>query len=61
MEYEIEDDEALFDESTNPSLDHRDADKAPAGRASARHADPAEKRKLQKGELIPEEEEHQLA
>ena len=63
MEYEIRDEgeDALFDESTNPSLDHRDEDKAPAGRASARHADPAEKRKLQKGELIPEEEEHQLA
>ena len=46
MEYEISDqgEDALFDGSTNPSLDLRDADQAPAGRASARLADPAEKR-----------------
>ena len=58
MEYEIEDDEALFDESTNPSL-KRDEDEEDLRR---RHPDPSDKRKLQKGELIPDEEdEHQLA
>jgi len=46
MEYEISDQDVLFDDSTNPSLPH--PDKADA------------KRKLQKAELIPEEEE-QLA
>ena len=55
MEYEIKDGEdALFDDSTNPSLDHRD-DKP------ARAKPGPDKRKLQRGELIPEEEEHQLA
>ena len=56
MEYELRDGEdALFDDSTNPSLDHRE-DRP----AKAKPAVP-DKRKLQKGELIPEEEEHQLA
>jgi hypothetical protein len=56
MEYEIKDGEdALFDDSTNPSLDHRD-DKPAKGKPEA-----PDKRKLQRGELIPEEEEHQLA
>jgi len=51
MEYEIRDGEdALFDSSTNPSLEHRDPQPAKL-----------DKRKLQKAELIPEEEEHQLA
>ena len=55
MEYEIRDGEdALFDDSTNPSLDHRDHKPAKGKPA-------ADKRKLQRGELIPEEEEHQLA
>jgi hypothetical protein len=57
MEYEIKDGEdALFDDSTNPSLDHRD-DKPAKGKPEA-----PDKRKLQRGELIPEEEEeYQLA
>ncbi len=60
MEYEIQDGEqALFDDSTNPSLDDRPelVDKRPA---KGRQADPADKRRLQVAELIPEEE-HQLA
>ena len=58
MEYEIEDGDVLFDDSTNPSLKHDDY-AAPLRR---RHPEPADKRTLQKGELIPEEEdEHQLA
>ena len=60
MEYEIEDqgEDVLFGDSTNPSLKHDD-DAAPLRR---RHPEPADKRTLQKGELIPEEEdEHQLA
>jgi len=61
MEYEIRDGEdALFDDSTNPSLDHRD-EKPAKGRPAARHSAEADRRKLQKAELIPEEEEHQLA
>ena len=61
MEYEIRDGEdALFDDSTNPSLDHRD-EKLAKAKPAARHPAEADKRKLQKAELIPEEEEHQLA
>ena len=59
MEYEIrqEGEDALFDDSTNPSLRHEDE---PALRR--RHGETADKRKLQKAELIPEEEEEtQLA
>jgi hypothetical protein len=59
MEYEIrqEGEDALFDDSTNPSLRHED-DEA----LRRRHPVPADKRKLQKAELIPEEEEEtQLA
>ena len=61
MEYEIPDEgeDGLFDPSTNPSLLHRDD--SPARRRPGPHPDPADKRKLQKAELIPEEEEHQLA
>jgi hypothetical protein len=56
MEYELKDGEdALFDDSTNPSLDHSDQTKVKAKPAAP------DKRKLQKAELIPEEEEHQLA
>ena len=59
MEYELiqEGEDALFDHSTNPSL-------KPLGEElllRRRPPHPADKRKLQKGELIPEEEEHQLA
>jgi len=49
MEYEIEDETRLFDDSTNPSLKRR--------RATARTVSPLERRKLQKAELIPEEED----
>jgi hypothetical protein len=60
MEYEISDVERLFDDSTNPSLlpENRTAQHS-VGSAKPQ-ADPADKRKLQKAELIPEEE-HQLA
>ena len=61
MEYEIRDGEdALFDDSTNPSLDHRE-EKLAKGKPAAPHPAETDKRKLQKAELIPEEEEHQLA
>ena len=59
MEYEISDqgEDWLFDDSTNPSL--KPDEEEPLRR---RHLVPADKRKLQKAELIPEEEdEHQLA
>ena len=61
MEYEISDEgeDALFDDSTNPSLLHRD--EPPAERRPGSRPDPADARKLQKAELIPEEDEHQLA
>jgi len=57
MEYEIADEQALFDDSANPS-------QKPQPRQSARHqplphprdAAPV-KKDLQKAELIPEEEE----
>ena len=49
MEYEIQDEQVLFDESTNPSL--LPDDHAPVPRR------PAERHKVQKGEFIPEEEE----
>ena len=51
MEYEIEHqgEHALFDESTNPSLDGDDEEAAFFRRT--------DKRTRQKGELIPEEEE----
>ncbi len=57
MEYEIEDDEALFDESTNPSLDHGTrTGRTDRKRASRPNAAP-DKRKEQKGVHIPEEEQ----
>ena len=59
MEYEIAQEDLLFDESTNPSLKHDEDDEALMLRR--RHPEPADKRKLQKAELIPEEEETQLA
>jgi hypothetical protein len=63
MEYEIvqEGEEMLFDDSTNPSLEHGTKRPAKPQAAKGPHAEPADKRKLQKAELIPEEEEHQLA
>lgn len=58
MEYEIKDqgEDALFDDSTNPSLKPDEEDES----LRRRHPEPADKRKLQKAELIPEEDE-QLA
>ena len=50
MEYEIEDEDLLFDPSTNPSL----------MLAERRARDRADRRRLQRAEDIPEEEE-QLA
>ncbi len=55
MEYEISDEGRLFDESTNPSQQHDTRRPRVSGRD-----DPAARRKEQKGEHIPEEEE-QLA
>lgn len=62
MEYEIQDqgEDVLFDDSTNPSLKPEPDSREPRG-AAKRHAEPTDKRKLQKAELIPEEEEQQLA
>jgi hypothetical protein len=58
MEYEIEEGEhALFDDSTNPSLkyEHRQATRH---QSSVRPEDyPAEKRRMQKAVLIPDEED----
>ena len=50
MEYEIEDEQVLFDDSTNPSLKRK--------RQSAHIAPPSppQKRKKQDAVLIPEEE-----
>jgi len=50
MEYEMEDEARLFDDSTNPSLKRRQ-------RTPARETAPRDRPKLQKAELIPEEEE----
>jgi len=68
MEYEIENEgeDWLFDDSTNPSLKpetDRAISKEPPRRPEDDPADtPADRPKLQKAELIPEEEdEHQLA
>jgi hypothetical protein len=57
MEYEIQDqgEDVLFDDSTNPSL-KPDEDEAARQRATPLK----DRRALQKGELIPEEEEQQL-
>jgi hypothetical protein len=66
MEYEISDEEVLFDESTNPSLKKRDRQsvhlQSPA-RRPARHTRKGEvlPEEGQKAEVIPEEEEQQAA
>lgn len=54
MEYEINEEEALFDDSTNPSLEHRPepAKKPPVSPPNAA----PDKAKAQKGVHIPEEE-----
>ena len=57
MEYEISDEERLFDDSTNPSLKHEAEHPVRKASTVKRQADPADKRKLQKAELIPEEEQ----
>ena len=61
MEYEIEDESALFDDSTNPSLERHP--EAPAKKTTANPQKPVlASWKTQKAEHIPEEEpEHQLA
>ena len=60
MEYEIQDqgEDVLFDESTNPSL--KQDDEAPVRDRKAQTPQ-GDKRKVQTAELIPEEEEQQLA
>ena len=58
MEYEIGDEERLFDPSTNPSLEHRHS--PPPWQKPARTAgyhDSQEVRRVQKAVLIPEEEQ----
>ena len=56
MEYEIEEDGLLFDKSTNPSLEHEQR-QAIDNRSPVRPGDkPKDNRRLQKAELIPEEE-----
>ena len=62
MEYEISDqgEEWLFDDSTNPSLQQGDKPDVKREPVTGPHPDPAAKRKLQRAELIPEEE-HQFA
>jgi hypothetical protein len=50
MEYEMEDEARLFDDSTNPSLKRK-------LRPAPRTMTPRDRRSLQKGELIPEEED----
>jgi hypothetical protein len=57
MEYEIEDEDVLFDDSTNPSLDKRPPQSAHIQPPAAPQRRRIEKRS-QKGELIPEEEEY---
>ena len=57
MEYEIEDESGLFDESTNPSLETKPPQSAHIQPPAAPQRHRVDK-KPQKGELIPEEEEH---
>jgi hypothetical protein len=55
MEYEIEEEGELLDESNNPSLDHS-TKQAIKNQSSVKPEDyPLADRKLQKAELIPEE------
>ena len=49
--------ERLFDDSTNPSLLHGSERHEPPRRSSKPQGDPADKRKDQKAEVIPEEEQ----
>ena len=57
MEYEIEDDALLFDDSTNPSLRYGHKPTVDNPSPAKPKDDPAEKRRLQKAELMPDEEE----
>ena len=54
MEYEIESETVLFDPSTNPSLD-----RAPSHVARDRRT--PDRRRPQRAEVIPEDEEQQAA
>ncbi|MEO6152128.1 MAG: hypothetical protein ABIT09_07105 [Croceibacterium sp.] len=56
MEYEIEDQCALFDASTNPSLQAPASPGAPGRRAKAKREFNSDDRKRQRGEAIPEED-----
>jgi hypothetical protein len=53
MEYEICDEERLFDDSTNPSLQ---LERYRPARSVKPQGDPADRRAKRKGEIIPEEE-----
>jgi hypothetical protein len=54
MEYELEEDALLFDDSTNPSLEHQQR-RPSEGPTAPRDLAPV-KRQPQKAEVIPEEE-----
>jgi hypothetical protein len=58
MEYEIEDEDRLFDPSTNPSLAHHNP-RTPRARPARTvgYAASREARRVQKAVLIPEEEQ----
>jgi len=56
MEYEISDEDVLFDESTNPSLENKPPQSAHIAPPARPQRHPDDKRKRQQGELIPEEE-----
>lgn len=53
----MSDEERLFDDSTNPSLLHGSRSDHPPERSVKPQGDPADKRKHQKAEVIPEEEQ----
>jgi hypothetical protein len=57
MEYEIEHEEELFDDSTNPSLKHEEK-QAQRNQSSVRPGSyPAEQRRMQTAVLFPEAED----
>ena len=53
MEYKICGEERLFDDSTNPSLNHGRHSSEPSAK---RQGDPPRRKPKQTGEVIPEEE-----
>jgi hypothetical protein len=58
MEYEIEDEDRLFDPSTNPSLEHRNPKPVwPKPARTAGQNDSLDARRAKKAVLIPDEEE----